>query len=86
MTLETVSQQDVEAIIAEWPETARQSATTAVKKYGPPREASPSLLVWYDNGPWKWTVVWREETSHDFPSSHCVCWRRGSTTGYRRRR
>jgi hypothetical protein len=36
----------------------------------PLTEATKSLLIWRDNGPWKRTIVYREEVDHDFPMPH----------------
>ena len=35
-----------------------------------PNEATPSYLTWYNNGPWKRTVAFRDEVPHDFPEPH----------------
>ncbi|GAB3196940.1 hypothetical protein ABID22_002179 [Pontibacter aydingkolensis] len=60
----------VEGIIGEWPEMAAKSARQTTEKYGPPNEATPSHLVWFNNGPWKRTIVHRHEIPHDFPQPH----------------
>jgi hypothetical protein len=41
-----------------------------IKKYGRPTKRTPSRLIWYDNGPWKRTVVYRHEIPHNFPQPH----------------
>ena len=46
------------------------AAKAMIEKYGAPAEATPSLLIWYKNGPWKRTVVYKEEIDHDFPMPH----------------
>ncbi len=61
---------EAEQIIQDWPETATMAAKAMIEKYGAPAEATPSLLIWYDNGPWKRTVVYKEEIDHDFPMPH----------------
>lgn len=61
---------DHEAIIADWPAKPKEAATALVAKYGPPDEATPSMLIWKDNGPWKKTMVSREEIQHDWPKPH----------------
>lgn len=43
----------------EWPEAARNAAQETTRKYGPPAEAGEDALVWYGNGPWKKTAVYR---------------------------
>lgn len=34
-----------------------------------PNEATPSRLIWFDNGRWKRTIVW-DEVPHNFPKPH----------------
>ena len=41
-----------------------------MRKYGPPQEATPSMLMWVNNGAWKWTKVSRETIPHNFPMPH----------------
>lgn len=60
----------VEAILNAWPEEAREAAQLVIDKYGEPHEATDSMLVWHNNGPWKRTIVYREVTKHDFPVPH----------------
>jgi hypothetical protein len=68
--LGSVDRAKVDAILKTWPKVARESATTAIEKYGPPDEASASRLIWHNNGPWKRTVVYNEEVPHNFPTPH----------------
>ncbi len=60
----------VEAIIGDWPKMARSAANEIIEKYGLPNEAIPSRLIWYNNGSWKRTVVYRHEIPHNFPQPH----------------
>jgi hypothetical protein len=53
-----------------WPIETRALATQLTTKYGKPAEASASRLVWNGNGPWKRTVLYREEVQHNFPMRH----------------
>lgn len=57
-------------IIRDWPQTATQAARAMLEKYGPPAEATPTRLIWFNNGPWKRTTVLKEEIDHDFPIPH----------------
>ena len=59
-----------EAIIENWPDTAKKAADAMIKKYGEPDGVTDSLLIWHNNGPWKRTIVTKEETDHDFPMPH----------------
>lgn len=60
----------VKSIIEEWPEDPREVAETVIEKYGEPDEATPSRLIWFDNGPWKRSVLRREAVVHKFPREH----------------
>ncbi len=33
-------------------------------------EATPSRLIWSETGPWKRTIVYRDEVPHNFPKPH----------------
>ena len=57
-------------ILQAWPEEHRDVAQTIVDKYGEPDEMTPSMLIWYENGPWQATVVTRNASDHTFPMPH----------------
>ncbi|MEX2111094.1 MAG: hypothetical protein WD802_10850 [Gemmatimonadaceae bacterium] len=68
---ETIGEQvNATTMIAGWPETPRMVAKEMIEKYGPPDETTASMLIWHDNGPWKRTIVYREEVPHAFPKQH----------------
>jgi hypothetical protein len=60
----------VEQMIQHWGNVAQKAAQNMIEKYGPPNEAAPSRLIWYNNGPWKRTIVTRDEIPHNFPAPH----------------
>ncbi len=60
----------VEELIATWDDIPRKAARTMIGRYGPPNEATPSRLIWFNNGPWKRTIVYRDEVPHNFPKPH----------------
>lgn len=64
------AQPQASAVIASWPETSREVAQTMIGKYGAPNEATPSRLIWFNNGPWKRTIVYRDTVPHHFPMPH----------------
>lgn len=68
--IEAPSVEQVEAMVAEWPETPRKAATTMIEKYGAPDGVTSDMIVWNDNGPWKQTIVYSEPIQHDFPIPH----------------
>lgn len=57
-------------IVDSWPETPQKVARRMAEKYGRPNEALQSRLIWYANGPWKRTIVYRDEVPHNFPKPH----------------
>lgn len=62
------------SMINSWPMEAKKAAMAAMEKYGAPDEATASMLVWHNNGPWKRSVVYRHEAPHDFPAAHIDVW------------
>jgi hypothetical protein len=66
----TPSRAEVDQIIAAWPQTPQKVARETITKHGSPREATPSVLVWHGSGPWKRTILYRDEVPHEFPMKH----------------
>lgn len=69
-TTATMPTGSADTIIAAWPATPQEVARKTMTKYGPPNEATPTMLVWHNNGPWKRTIVYRDEIPHHFPKPH----------------
>ena len=65
-----VAMETVDQIVSAWPDVPREVAQTVMDKYGPPQEATPSRLIWFDNAPWKRTILYRDVVQHDFPIPH----------------
>ncbi len=61
---------EVESIIADWPHAPQRGARQMLEQYGPPNEATPTKLFWYNNGPWKRTLVTSDVLIHNFPAPH----------------
>jgi hypothetical protein len=59
-----------ETVIANWPQTPLKVAMIMIDKYGQPDESTSSMLLWRNNGPWKKTVVHRDEVQHASPTPH----------------
>ncbi|HUK01016.1 MAG TPA: hypothetical protein VLW26_01930 [Steroidobacteraceae bacterium] len=53
-----------------WPQATQGLAIQLIVKYGMPADSSAHELAWYDNGPWKRTVLHRKEVPHNFPLPH----------------
>lgn len=60
----------VQQHLAGWPKVSIAVASDLITKYGLPKESTDRELTWYDNGPWKRTVLHREEVQHNFPLPH----------------
>ncbi|MFD1736862.1 hypothetical protein ACFSCX_09825 [Bacillus salitolerans] len=69
-TNNVVSMDFVKSIINNWNSMSNKAANLTIEQYGPPNEATQSRLIWYNNGPWKRTIVYRDEIPHDFPQPH----------------
>jgi hypothetical protein len=65
-----VDERRVQQTIANWPEDSKKAAMMIMEKYGPPNEATPTHLVWWNNGPWKWTKISNMPVDHQFPMPH----------------
>lgn len=73
MPMQSAGQMDmrgVQGMVASWPEASRMAAMDMMQKYGPPQEVTASMLMWRNNGPWKWTRVSRDTIPHNFPMPH----------------
>lgn len=58
-----------------WPVDRQVLAAHLVTLYGDPQEMTPESLTWYDNGPWKRTVLYKTGDTHRFPLPHLdVLW------------
>lgn len=64
------SREDVDRIVAAWPQTPQKVARETIAKHGSPSEATASMLVWHGSGPWKRSILYREEVPHEFPMKH----------------
>jgi hypothetical protein len=53
-----------------WPKISRAVAADLITSYGLPAASNARELTWYDNGPWKRTVLHKEEIQHNFPYPH----------------
>ncbi len=48
-----------ESIIRDWPRHAKHTAMFMLDKYGAPSQFDRKTLVWFNNGAWKKTIVFR---------------------------
>jgi hypothetical protein len=57
-------------IMQGWNQDAREAAQLVIDKYGQPDEATDSVLIWNNRGPWKRIVAYRDPDDHQFPAPH----------------
>lgn len=69
-SLTEITHENVQNLISAWPESSRTVANTLIQKYGLPQGVTNSMLMWRETGPFKRSVVYKEEVSHNFPSEH----------------
>jgi hypothetical protein len=60
----------VQKNLQQWPKLSIAVATDLITKYGIPQVSNDRQLIWYDNRPWKRTVLHRDEVHHNFPYPH----------------
>jgi hypothetical protein len=63
------AQPAAEGVIQDWPEASRLIAQVMIEEYGEPAEVSSVALVWFNNGPWKKTLVFRSPPANWSSSS-----------------
>ena len=61
---------DATDIVKNWPDDSRKAVDMMTKKYGPPNEATPTRVIWLNNGPWKETIISKDPIDHKFPMAH----------------
>ena len=66
----SATSRDAEDMISGWPARPREVARRMIAKYGQPEEVTATRLIWMNNGPWKETILSREEIPHKFPKAH----------------
>jgi len=54
-----------EAITRRWPPRSRAAASLMIEKYGAPDQYDRDTLVWFNNGEWKRTIVYRRRLHND---------------------
>ena len=68
---EKVTPQAIETIVTGWPDKQREVAKHIIEKYGLPNGGTTTnRLIWLEHGPWKYSIICREEIPHNFPLKH----------------
>jgi len=56
----TQTNEGSETIIRNWPKEIQAQARALIERYGEPSASDANALVWFNNGPWRKTVMHRE--------------------------
>jgi hypothetical protein len=67
---EKVTQERINMMTDNWPVASRNAINFLTAKYGLPQSISEEMIMWERNSPFKRTVVFKEEVSHQFPMNH----------------
>ncbi len=51
----------VSKVTNDWPIGSRDQLTALSRKYGQPSEATNSMVIWHNNGPWKRTTLYKNQ-------------------------
>ncbi|MFF2176271.1 hypothetical protein ACFVT8_07415 [Lysinibacillus sp. NPDC058147] len=57
-------------ILESWTGQPKNTVYLLINKYGLPNEASSRRIIWYNNGPWKRTIVHLDTVPHNTPTPH----------------
>jgi len=56
--------------IKDWSKASQAAAQEILRAYGPPAEATTTMLIWQNNGPWVRSIVHKTPVDHDFLIKH----------------
>ncbi len=65
-----MSHDDMMRSMMSWPKASQEAAQDMMKKYGAPAAMTTDMMIWGKTGPWKRTVIYRQEIPHEFPMHH----------------
>ncbi|SED08148.1 hypothetical protein [Paenibacillus sp. GP183] len=57
-------------ILERWTGEPKETVYLLINKYGLPNDASLTKITWYNNGPWKRTIVHQRTVLHNSPTPH----------------
>lgn len=67
----------VGSVLMDWKPKPKALAAKMIAKYGQPNEATSTRLIWFNSGPWKFTILTNELIPHKFPMAHHDMLRQG---------
>jgi hypothetical protein len=60
----------LDEILERWIGEPKNTVYLLINKYGLPNEASSRRIIWYNNSPWKRTIVHLDTVPHNTPTPH----------------
>ena len=66
----STTKEEIEDILDDWPAEPTHVARDVMENYDTPDQATHDRLFWFNNGPWKRTVMYRDGVPHKFPDTH----------------
>ncbi len=65
-----ITESSIKTLIKDWPLSSQEAVKEMMLKYKLPQEATATQLTWYQTGPFKRSIVHKEEVHHQFPIKH----------------
>lgn len=65
-----VTQENLDKITESWPQASKDAIKSLTGKYGLPAALTNEMVVWNNTSPFKRSVVYKEEVTHQFPMQH----------------
>ena len=66
----TITMEECDRATQGWAADHKEVVKKMADKYGPPSEATPSMVIWHDPAPFKCITVMRDAVTHKFPAEH----------------
>lgn len=65
-----VTQANLSKMTESWPQTSKAAISSLTAKYGLPTSMTEEMVVWSNTTPFKRSIVFKEEVTHQFPVQH----------------
>ena len=68
--LKKIDINEIRYLIGGWNDDAVTQFGEIYNKYGSPNEYTDNMLIWYNNGDWVKTILYKKQVLHNFPKPH----------------
>jgi hypothetical protein len=65
-----VTQESLSQMTENWPQASKAAISALTAKYGLPTSVTDEMVVWNNTSPFKRSIVYKEEVTHQFPMMH----------------